>query len=845
MRQNRRRIKTDLDQLQMLYRINRFYNSPRTVRSSDYNPHSYNRSTNNSRTIYLQKTNPISFFPLTIKLVKKGGYNYSYSPQNRYYYSPSHSDYNNNSYAYYPTKGFKKKYYFEKTTPKNRIYNNKYTNNTYTNNDNLMNNRNLRQINKLKDSLGNPNQARNVMINNNIRNNRFISVSPSQNSNNDSKRDKNNDYYRYNEIEIDEINNFDDKHKIRYLLSKNHADKLKVINKKKLKEKSPLASDINNINNNNNLRFINNNAKYNNRSFSYRFYPNNDNYKNKYNMENSPGVKSNNTDINKYQTGVGNNINNNIQRKIVSPNNITPYLNEKTPLIISRDKIIREEIPLNDFNNNNIPNNIFIKNNINYTYNIVEIKLDDLIFIEGRLNDIILALNNGRNIFDIGAINESVEFFVFYFHSSLRNKLNLFFSEPNRIIIKSAFNLNLFIIILTYHLSLNPSMINKVILLLKKIYELLKMNLFLFIRKIMLYYGDEFCRKNETYFRTCNYFLEQNGLSNIYEKDIIDLLSMNCVSIVNDVGNILNYYKTINNRYFYDFQNIYLNLSKMNEQDINNYFYNNLFNSSRENFVNQQKMNNYYDYSIDNSENSKFYKSNVNYYNNNVNNINNINNLNNNYYQNQDYTFRQETEEDEQFLNNIILYYKRNKEIPPFLGTQSTKKYTLILDLEDTLINAKTSNDGKALIRPRPGLLSFLTGVKPFYEIVSFSTLSKDYSNIIIREIEGDTKLFDYNLYREHCSLVGRRFVKDITRIGRDIKKIIMVDDLPDNLKDHIDNGILILPYDGDNSKDDRVLYELKKLLILFFRLGYEDIRSAIKYYKNEIYNKITLGLSE
>ena len=161
------------------------------------------------------------------------------------------------------------------------------------------------------------------------------------------------------------------------------------------------------------------------------------------------------------------------------------------------------------------------------------------------------------------------------------------------------------------------------------------------------------------------------------------------------------------------------------------------------------------------------------------------------------------------------------------------------------MINAKTSNDGKALIRPRPGLLSFLTGVKPFYEIVSFSTLSKDYSNIIIREIEGDTKLFDYNLYREHCSLVGRRFVKDITRIGRDIKKIIMVDDLPDNLKDHIDNGILILPYDGDNSKDDRVLYELKKLLILFFRLGYEDIRSAIKYYKNEIYNKITLGLSE
>ena len=114
---------------------------------------------------------------------------------------------------------------------------------------------------------------------------------------------------------------------------------------------------------------------------------------------------------------------------------------------------------------------------------------------------------------------------------------------------------------------------------------------------------------------------------------------------------------------------------------------------------------------------------------------------------------------------------------------------------------------------------------------------------MIIQVIEGDRKLFDYNLYREHCSLVKRKFVKDITRIGRDIKKIIMIDDFPENLKAHIENGILILPYDGDDRKEDRVLYELKKLLILFFRMGNEDIRSSIKKYKSEIYNKITLGL--
>ena len=343
MIQYRRKIKTDMDQLKMLYRLSRFYNSPKTIRSSSNNPHSYNRSTNNSRTIYLQKTNPISFFPLTIRLVKKDGYNYSNSPNSRYYYSPSHSGYNSISYAYYPINRFKKKYYFERTPPKNRIYNNIYTNNTYTNNDNSMYNRNFGQINRLKNSLGNPNQARNVMINNNARNNRFISISPSKNSNNDSGRDKNNDNYRYNEIEVDKNNNFDNKHKIRYLLSKNHAAKLGIFNKKKTKSKSPLVPDINNIKNYNNF-ILNNNTKYNNRSFSYRFYPNNDNYISKYNMENSPGIKSNNTDGNQNQTGALKIINNNIQRKKVFPNNISSILNKKTPQILSRDKIIREEI---------------------------------------------------------------------------------------------------------------------------------------------------------------------------------------------------------------------------------------------------------------------------------------------------------------------------------------------------------------------------------------------------------------------------------------------------------------------------------------------------------------------
>ena len=92
------------------------------------------------------------------------------------------------------------------------------------------------QINKLKNSLGNPNQARNVMVTNIKRSNRFISISPSQKSNKEEIKDKKSDHLKYNEINIEENKyDYDGKHKMRYLLSKDYISKLKKINQKNFK----------------------------------------------------------------------------------------------------------------------------------------------------------------------------------------------------------------------------------------------------------------------------------------------------------------------------------------------------------------------------------------------------------------------------------------------------------------------------------------------------------------------------------------------------------------------------------------------------------------------------------
>ena len=473
------------------------------------------------------------------------------------------------------------------------------------------------------------------------------------------------------------------------------------------------------------------------------------------------------------------------------------------------DNIIEEDMQSNDVN--------LINNSFNIFYDNIRIKLDDLAYLEEIFDTIMFIINNNQSILDINTTNECIDFFDFYFNSSLKDKFAYFFGEQNFVIIQTAFNLMLLMLIIIFHLSINTYMLVKSISIIRNIFDKLKINLYLFVKRIQLYYGDAFCCKNEDYFNKFNNFLIINELFDLNEKEIVDIISSNSVFSCNQLSELLNFYRKLNNVYYPDFFNFYISLSKMAEEEFRDYFYNNILNIPEEDI-----------------------NKNINYDLNNYNYDNNSYNIkNNNIYENY---MEENLIDDEQYLNDIILHYKKNKEIPPFVDLKTTKKYTIVLDIGGTILNVKLDPEGNALCRWRPGIIPFLEGIKPFYEIIAFSKLSKEYAELIINQIDKYRKYFDYNLYREHCSLVNNKFIKDISRIGRDLRRIIMVDDLPENIENHIDNGILILPYDPDDGNEDKVLFELKKLLILFYKMGYDDLRLAIKKYKNEIYNKITMG---
>ena len=198
-------------------------------------------------------------------------------------------------------------------------------------------------------------------------------------------------------------------------------------------------------------------------------------------------------------------------------------------------------------------------------------------------------------------------------------------------------------------------------------------------------------------------------------------------------------------------------------------------------------------------------------------------------------------------LNNIISHYSDDKKLskndnidenyninnineskpkPPFLKPISPKyKYTLVLDLDETLIHYISDNDS-AYIQIRPGAEEFLKDLSKYYEIVIFTAALQTYADLVIDGIDPDGVITD-RLYRQHTVSVGNANIKDLDKIGRNLKHVIIVDNFLENFSLQPNNGLNIIDFEG-NEYDDELNY-LKEDLIKLVKLNPDDIRCYLK----------------
>ena len=170
----------------------------------------------------------------------------------------------------------------------------------------------------------------------------------------------------------------------------------------------------------------------------------------------------------------------------------------------------------------------------------------------------------------------------------------------------------------------------------------------------------------------------------------------------------------------------------------------------------------------------------------------------------------------------------KGKPKAPFLKPIDPKyKYTLVLDLDETLVFYQPNKE-LAHIQIRPGAEDFIKQLSEFYEIIIFSSSLQTYADIVIDGIDTENKISS-RLYNQHTTDFGDIKIKDLAKLGRDLKKIIIVDNYPDNYSLQPKNGINIIDFEGN--KNDDILEYLKNDLIKLAKLNPDDVR----YYLKEI----------
>ena len=157
---------------------------------------------------------------------------------------------------------------------------------------------------------------------------------------------------------------------------------------------------------------------------------------------------------------------------------------------------------------------------------------------------------------------------------------------------------------------------------------------------------------------------------------------------------------------------------------------------------------------------------------------------------------------------------------PPFLGHKKSddkREYCLVLDIDETLVHY-FEDENEAYVKVRMGTENFITSLSKYCEIVIFTASTKYYADIVIDGLDCK-ELIDYRLYRQHTTVIDGVNIKDLSKLGRDLKKIIIIDKIEENYQFQKNNGLNISDFEGDEN-DNELDYLLKDLLSLVQQPG-------------------------
>ena len=173
---------------------------------------------------------------------------------------------------------------------------------------------------------------------------------------------------------------------------------------------------------------------------------------------------------------------------------------------------------------------------------------------------------------------------------------------------------------------------------------------------------------------------------------------------------------------------------------------------------------------------------------------------------------------------------KPNSPFLPPKKENDLRDYCLVLDLDETLVHY-FEDETEAYVKVRIGTEKFIKEMSKYCEICIFTASTKYYADTVINGL-GNLDLIDYRLYRQHTSMCGGVNIKDLSKLGRNLEKIIIIDNIEENYQLQPNNGINISDFEGADN-DNELEYLLEDLLEIVSVPGKNVINELPKVRRN------------
>ncbi|CAD8177687.1 unnamed protein product [Paramecium octaurelia] len=174
------------------------------------------------------------------------------------------------------------------------------------------------------------------------------------------------------------------------------------------------------------------------------------------------------------------------------------------------------------------------------------------------------------------------------------------------------------------------------------------------------------------------------------------------------------------------------------------------------------------------------------------------------------------------------------------VGNGIQREYTLVLDLDETLVHYQEFPKGGGQFLVRPFAEEFLEALSKHYEIVIFTAALPDYANFII-DIIDKNEVVQQRLYRDQTVFKDEVYIKDLSILNKNLSKVIIVDNMPENFQLQPENGIYIQSWFGDVK--DRALKDLQPLLEQIAIKKCKDVRVALNQFREQMIEKVQQGI--